>query len=174
MHSFVYLARGRSQEFSCEPNFGGVPPPPLAAPLLPVLVCGTPCRHTSNRIRKRFLMFCFNAVCFFIDVSFGAVVSALWPFLSSRHSSAIYCFSVLYLCWWIKYSFIQLPTYAEVTERTLCLGFSRSRRAVTDCFRAPYTWGVKKIAHTRLQSVGFRSWSRFLAVSLQVMWVINP
>ena len=31
-----------------------------------------------------------------------------------------------------------------------------------------------KIAHTRLPSVGFRSWSRFLAVSLQVMWVINP
>jgi len=32
----------------------------------------------------------------------------------------------------------------------------------------------KKVAHTRLPSVGFRSWSRFLAVSLQVMWVINP
>ena len=31
-----------------------------------------------------------------------------------------------------------------------------------------------KIAHTRLPSVGFRSWSRFLAVSLQVTWVINP
>jgi len=31
-----------------------------------------------------------------------------------------------------------------------------------------------KIAHIRLPSVGFRSWSRFLAVSLQVTWVINP
>jgi len=30
-----------------------------------------------------------------------------------------------------------------------------------------------KVAHTRLPSVGFRSWSRCLAVSLQVMWVIN-
>jgi len=30
-----------------------------------------------------------------------------------------------------------------------------------------------KVAHTRLPSVGFRSWSRFSAVSLQVMWVIN-
>ena len=29
-----------------------------------------------------------------------------------------------------------------------------------------------KVAHTWLQSVGFRSWSRFLAVSRQ--WVINP
>ena len=30
-----------------------------------------------------------------------------------------------------------------------------------------------KVAHTRLPSAGFRSWSRFLAVSLQVMWVIK-
>ena len=32
----------------------------------------------------------------------------------------------------------------------------------------------KKLAHTRLPRVGFRSWSRFLAVSLQVTWVVNP
>jgi len=32
----------------------------------------------------------------------------------------------------------------------------------------------KSVAHTRLPNVGFRSWSRFLAVSLQVAWVINP
>ena len=31
-----------------------------------------------------------------------------------------------------------------------------------------------KVAQTRLPSVGFRSWSRFLALSLQVTWVINP
>jgi len=30
-----------------------------------------------------------------------------------------------------------------------------------------------KVAHARLPSVGFPSWSRFLAVSLQVTWVIN-
>ena len=35
-----------------------------------------------------------------------------------------------------------------------------------------YTKRVK-VAPTRLPSVGFRSWSRFLAVSLQVTWVIN-
>jgi len=35
---------------------------------------------------------------------------------------------------------------------------------------------IKKVevAHTRLQSVRFQSWSRFLAASLQVTWVINP
>jgi len=32
----------------------------------------------------------------------------------------------------------------------------------------------KKVTHTRLPSVGSRSWSRFLAVSLQVTWIINP
>ena len=31
-----------------------------------------------------------------------------------------------------------------------------------------------KVADTRIQSVGFRSWSRILAVSPQVTWVINP
>ena len=35
-------------------------------------------------------------------------------------------------------------------------------------------YGIKvKVANTRLPNVGFRSWSRFLAVSLQVTWVIN-
>jgi len=29
MHNFVYLAQRRSQEFSCEPNFGGACPRPL-------------------------------------------------------------------------------------------------------------------------------------------------
>jgi len=33
---------------------------------------------------------------------------------------------------------------------------------------------VKKVSHTRLPSAVFRSWSRYLAVSLQVTWVINP
>ena len=37
-----------------------------------------------------------------------------------------------------------------------------------------HTKQYKKVAHTRLPSVWFRSWSRFLAVSLQVTWVINP
>jgi len=37
-----------------------------------------------------------------------------------------------------------------------------------------HTYRKVKVAHTRLPSVGFRSWSRFLAVSLQVTWVINP
>jgi len=33
---------------------------------------------------------------------------------------------------------------------------------------------AKKVPHTWLPSVGFQSWSWFLAVSLQVTWVINP
>ena len=45
-----------------------------------------------NSMHVSFLMFCFSAVCFLINVSFRAAVSALWAFLSSRHSSALYCF----------------------------------------------------------------------------------
>ena len=49
--------------------------------------------------------------------------------------------------------------------------FLAQRKLITAC-------NIKKIklAHTRLPSVGFQSWSRFLAVSLQVTltWVINP
>ena len=52
-------------------------------------------------------------------------------------------------------------------------------------WQAKYKWGTrtnlqlrspdgKKVVHTRLPSVRFRSWSRFLAVSLHVTWIINP
>ena len=36
-----------------------------------------------------------------------------------------------------------------------------------------FTSAVKKVAHTRLPSIGFQSWSRLLTVSLET-WVINP
>ena len=45
-----------------------------------------------NSTHVSFLTFCFSAARFFINVSFRAVVSALRAFLSSRHSSALYCF----------------------------------------------------------------------------------
>ena len=46
----------------------------------------------------------------------------------------------------------------------------------TECnaMNAPNSTVYKKAARTRLPSVGFRSWSRFWAVSMQVTWVINP
>ena len=47
-----------------------------------------------------------------------------------------------------------------------------------DNWRSMYAWWTtkkgKKVTHTRLPSIGFRSWSQCLAVSLQVRWVINP
>ena len=48
------------------------------------------------------------------------------------------------------------------------------RSRVNQTLRDLCTVKKVKVAHTRLSSVGFRSWSRFLAVSLQVTWVINP
>ena len=53
----------------------------------------------------------------------------------------------------------------------------QNETSVINSTRISNNWAaVKKVkvAHTRLPSVGFRSWCRFLAVSLQVTWVINP
>ena len=52
----------------------------------------------------------------------------------------------------------------------------RTTRTELEFSDAGFIFHLKKVkvAHTRLPSVGFRSWSRFLAVSLQVMWFINP
>ena len=45
-------------------------------------------------------------------------------------------------------------------------------------FQSQVSYGITykkvQVALTRLPSVAFRSWSRFLAASLQVTWVINP
>jgi len=69
---------------------------------------------------------------------------------------------------------------AYQVHRSLKISFQKSKMA-----DSRYTWDTRctssckkvKVAplpiNTR-RSVGFRSWSRFLAVSLQVMWVINP
>ena len=71
-------------------------------------------------------------------------------------------------------------------NRCVCMWILNLRRYSSDIFQE-WRAGTKKIlwhfmmtlkkvkvAHTRLWSIGFRNWSRFLAVSLQVTWVINP
>ena len=75
--------------------------------------------------------------------------------------------------------------YLVFTQSACFLNATQNRRA----YSQPISWlgAAKKpsrtkltnskkvkVADTRLPSVGFRSWSRCLAVSLQVMWVINP
>jgi len=52
MHNFVYLAQRRSQEFSCEPNFGGGGVPPLAAPLA-AAAAAVNCFHAAFARRGR-------------------------------------------------------------------------------------------------------------------------
>ena len=82
----------------------------------------------------------------------------------------------------IRYLLPARPTAANpVLWRTLQMT-GRTDRLTPNSFIDPAlhpmpavpTKEIKKVAHTRLPSVGFRSWSRFLAVSLQVSWVINP
>jgi len=51
-----------------------------------------------NSMHVSFVMFCFSAVCFFIYVSFGGSCKCSLSISVSRHSSALYCFTVLYLC----------------------------------------------------------------------------
>ena len=48
------------------------------------------------------------------------------------------------------------------------------RTGTVQHYRTGHTKVTVKVAHTRLPSVEFWSWSRFLAVNLQVTWVINP
>jgi len=68
----------------------------------------------------------------------------------------------------------------SITERTVPeLSFTHKMAAKTswhimDRNHIIITLKGTKVAHTRLQSVGFPSRSRFFAVSLQVKWVINP
>jgi len=76
-----------------------------------------------------------------------------------------------------------LPTDSSMDSRTIPHpGTTQTRQSVQTGSRvspmhaSTYHTGVPrkvKVAHTRLSSVGFRSWCRFLAVSLQVTWVIN-
>ena len=54
-----------------------------------------------------------------------------------------------------------------VTFISISAGYQLSSFYFTCCIKVAHT-------RTRLPSVGFRSWSRFLAVSSQVTWVINP
>jgi len=49
-----------------------------------------------------------------------------------------------------------------------------NQRQIFSAHSPPACTPKVKVAHTPLPSVGFRSWSRFLAVSLQVRWVITP
>ena len=63
-------------------------------------------------------------------------------------------------------------------KSSLCPWAPDHATSQSECSRPNAAWVVTKIRRkvkvARLPSVWFRSWSRFLAVSLQVKWVINP
>ena len=67
-------------------------------------------------------------------------------------------------------------SYLEQSPRTFALALHHQRTELVWLEKPPLPAGLKKVkvAHTQLLSMGFRSWSRFLVVSLQVTWVINP
>jgi len=83
-----------------------------------------------NLMRVSFLMFCFSAVCFLIYVSFSAVVSAIWAFLSSRHSSALYCF---YCIVSVLMNRISIHSNTQITVNSLGNPCSQSWRRKKGC-----------------------------------------
>jgi len=61
----------------------------------------------------------------------------------------------------------------EGSDARLVCCWAPTQISIDNCWRWVPAKKVK-VAHTRLPSIGFRSWSRYFAVSLQVTWVINP
>jgi len=81
--------------------------------------------------------------------------------------------------WWLSENFRTVTILLLYSEASLSGYHVSVLPAEMDIIcLVPFRHHVKykkvKVAHTRLPSVGFRSWSRFLAVGLQVTWVINP
>jgi len=69
---------------------------------------------------------------------------------------------------------------ATTFPRGFAISFNSKRQIPLSMFSSVYMfllfWLIKKVkvAHTWLPIIVFQSWSQFLAVSLQVTWVINP
>jgi len=94
----------------------------------------------------------------------------MWDRISRRFGNNVACDSVCHnKPWWCL-----SELYSRQQGRLLLLSAGRLRDLSTVVISADRHIKKVKVAHTRLPSVGFRSWSRFLAASLQVTWVINP
>ena len=81
----------------------------------------------------------------------------------------------------IFYACIFLETHPEFTKCSVYVDSGCCLDFLWRCCDTLYTYSIVdciikkvKVAHTRLPSVRFWSWSLFLAVSLQVTWVISP
>ena len=78
-----------------------------------------------------------------------------------------------FFSWYVKVDYLWGPdTFSWKTAIKTQVGFSKR-------FFLRTVWAVwclkkVKVADSRLPSVGFQSWSRFLAVNLHVTWIINP
>jgi len=81
---------------------------------------------------------------------------------------------ISWLTWkWVVYIITVLVLYCVQDADVKLFDYQRPYARQITPVKLSYVKKVK-VAHTRLPSVGFRIWSRFLAVSLQVTWVTNP
>ena len=88
-------------------------------------------------------------------------------------------YALTYDCWPASFTQTQSPVVCNSTTECRRETASKSDKIGNSPANVSYiflnrTLIRQKLAHTRLPSVGFQSWFRFLAVSLQVTWVINP
>ena len=93
-------------------------------------------KHSNGWRRNKWnvLMVCFSAVCSFINVSFRTDVSAFWAFLSSRHSSALYCFyCIVSVLMNKKFNCFIHVHFASNFSSILFLSLTRSPRSIS-CF----------------------------------------
>ena len=89
----------------------------------------------------------------------------------------IYCwtliFSLLITCWCSSVLFRYFFLFSPFSHLSSLL--QNSKVCVRCVWKKRHRFKIKEnVAHTGLPSVGFRSWSRYLAISLQMTWVINP
>jgi len=101
----------------------------------------------------------------------GDHCSLLTPLLNGSRSSCVLLLTHTSVQWSLFCLLLNVFCYAN---QSCCAFFIRPDRFNTARTGSLGLDWSKKVARSRLPSVGFRSWSRFLAVNLQMMRVINP
>jgi len=101
-------------------------------------------------------------VLFFVDKPSSVMTAACKP-LWFTHWALLFNYHHYYFMWLIR-----IKNCIQNQQISISSADSKGQ------LRTASLTNNKKLTHTRLPSVGFWNWSLFLAVSLQVTWVINP
>ena len=122
-------------------------------------------------------MNCVHLIVFFTILVINFILSESVLYKKTTHDFYQFSFTCLFLSLSATVKFVNISKISEPSRglfARVCAQKSWRRLACSFIFLVSSLVIAKKLAHTLLPSVGFRSWSRFLAVSLQSAWVINP